>query len=76
MINVKRKFIFPAAMCLSAAILFSSIPASTDSGYAVYAAEKALLKRGCLLAGRYGKWEYSFMEKSLLQGLEIAEKLV
>ncbi len=42
----------------------------------VCAAEKALLKRGCLLAGRYGKWEYSFMEKSLLQGLEIAEKLV
>jgi len=39
---VKRKFIFPAAMCLSAAILFSSIPASTDSGYAVYAAEKEL----------------------------------
>ena len=42
----------------------------------VLAAEKALLKRGCLLAGRYGKWEYSFMEKSLLQGLEIAKKLV
>ncbi len=42
----------------------------------VHAAEKALLKRGCLLAGRYGKWEYSFMEKSLLQGLEIAKKLV
>lgn len=35
-----------------------------------------LERRGCLCAGRYGKWEYSFMEKSLLQGLETAKKLV
>lgn len=32
--------------------------------------------RGCFCAGRYGKWEYSFMETSLLQGLETAKKLV
>lgn len=31
---------------------------------------------GCLCTGRYGKWEYSFMEKSLLEGLETAQKLV
>lgn len=35
-----------------------------------------LERRGCLCAGRYGKWEYSFMEKSLLEGLETAQKLV
>lgn len=32
--------------------------------------------RGCFCAGRYGNWEYSFMETSLLQGLETAKKLV
>ena len=32
----------------------------------------ALKKQHCYLAGRYGRWEYSFMEKSLLEGREIA----
>ena len=36
----------------------------------------ALAKRKCFCAGRYGKWEYSFMEASLLEGKELAEKLV
>lgn len=53
--------------------------------YAVYDKNRAktvqqtlarLEKRGCFCAGRYGKWEYSFMETSLLQGLETAKKLV
>ncbi len=35
-----------------------------------------LAVRGCYLAGRYGNWEYSFMETSLLQGRETARKLV
>ncbi len=35
-----------------------------------------LERRGCLCAGRYGNWEYSFMETSLLQGLATAKKLV
>lgn len=43
---------------------------------AVRQALGALAGRGCLCAGRYGRWEYSFMESSLLQGLETAEKLV
>ncbi len=37
---------------------------------------QALQRRDCFCAGRYGRWEYSFMESSLLQGLELAEKLV
>lgn len=53
--------------------------------YAVYDASRtpvvrralaALARRGCLCAGRYGRWEYSFMERSLLEGLELAKKLV
>lgn len=43
---------------------------------AVSQALKALAGCGCLCAGRYGKWEYSFMEKSLLEGLDLAKKLV
>lgn len=43
---------------------------------AVRQALAALAKRGCFCAGRYGKWEYSFMESSLLEGLALAEKLV
>ena len=35
-----------------------------------------LARHRCFCAGRYGRWEYSFMEKSLLQGKEIAQKLV
>ncbi len=34
-----------------------------------------LNKRNCLCVGRYGLWEYSFMERSLLQGRDAAEKL-
>lgn len=30
----------------------------------------------CLCAGRYGRWEYSFMETSILQGRETAQKLL
>lgn len=37
---------------------------------------QALAKQGCYCAGRYGKWEYSFMESSLLEGLALAKKLV
>lgn len=43
---------------------------------AVCQALEALAKRGCFCAGRYGKWEYSFMESSLLEGKALAEKLV
>lgn len=35
-----------------------------------------LSKNHCFCGGRYGLWEYSFMERSLLQGREIAEKLL
>lgn len=35
-----------------------------------------LQEHGCYCAGRYGRWEYSFMESSLLQGVELAQKLV
>ncbi len=42
---------------------------------AVRCAIYKLEKYGCLCAGRYGLWEYSFMEKSLLQGRDIAHRL-
>ncbi len=32
-----------------------------------------LAKSRCICAGRYGKWEYSFMESSLLQGQALAK---
>ena len=35
-----------------------------------------LQQKGCLCIGRYGRWEYSFMEKALLQGKEAAQKLL
>lgn len=35
----------------------------------------ALEKENCFCAGRYGRWEYSFMESSLLQAWEVAQKL-
>ncbi len=35
-----------------------------------------LSKHHCFCGGRYGLWEYSFMERSLLQGREIAQKLL
>lgn len=44
-----------------------------------FAAQKHLLnwlnKQGCLSAGRYGLWEYSFMERSIIQGKQIACRL-
>ena len=30
----------------------------------------------CYCAGRYGMWEYSFMERALIQGKEVAEKII
>ena len=35
-----------------------------------------LSKNHCFCAGRYGLWEYSFMERSLLQGRDIVKKLL
>lgn len=55
------------------------------SAYAVYDKNRAgavqkimswLEQNRCLCAGRYGRWEYSFMERSLLQGRDTAEKLL
>ncbi len=60
---------------------WQSIPVA----YAIYNKDRAsathkilhwLSKNQCFCAGRYGLWEYSFMERSLLQGREIAEKLL
>lgn len=36
----------------------------------------ALEKENCFCIGRYGRWEYSFMETSLLQGWELAQRLM
>ncbi len=36
----------------------------------------ALEKKNIYCAGRYGRWEYSFMERSLLEGQQLASKLV
>lgn len=35
-----------------------------------------LQQKDCLCIGRYGRWEYSFMETALLQGKEAAQKLL
>ncbi len=35
----------------------------------------ALEKENCFCVGRYGRWEYSFMESSLLQAWEVAQQL-
>ncbi len=35
----------------------------------------ALERLGIHLAGRYGAWTYSYMERSMLDGLEVAERL-
>ena len=43
---------------------------------AVQTVLRQLEKYACFCAGRYGKWEYSFMETALLQGRETAQKLV
>ena len=53
--------------------------------YAIYDSNRAsathkilgwLSKKGCICIGRYGLWEYSFMERSLLQGRQAAEKVL
>ena len=53
-------------------------------GYAVYdfkraAAQKQLVNwlhtKNCFCAGRYGLWEYSFIERNLLQGRDLARQL-
>ena len=36
---------------------------------------RTLEKHRCFCAGRYGRWEYSFMESSLLQGRALAKKV-
>ena len=38
--------------------------------------QQMLEKHQCFCAGRYGLWEYSFMESALLQGQALAQKLV
>jgi UDP-galactopyranose mutase len=35
-----------------------------------------LEKRGIMLAGRWGRWEYSSMEDAILEGFEAAEKII
>lgn len=54
------------------------------TAYAIYDKNRAsctkkilhwLEKNNCFCAGRYGLWEYSFMERSLLQGQDLAKKL-
>ena len=35
-----------------------------------------LAQKGCLSAGRYGRWEYSFMESALLAGKALATKIL
>ena len=35
----------------------------------------ALEKENCFCAGRYGRWEYSFMERSLIEAWELAQWL-
>ncbi len=37
---------------------------------------KKLQQKNCFCLGRYGRWEYSFMETALLQGKEAAQKLL
>ena len=37
---------------------------------------RLLADRNCLCAGRYGRWEYSFMEHNLCEGAQLAQKLV
>ncbi len=41
----------------------------------VEAARERLLGAGIHLAGRYGRWQYSFMERALLEGREVAEEV-
>ncbi len=55
-----------------------------EPAYAVYdrartpvveAARERLRAAGIHLAGRYGRWQYSFMERALLEGKEAAEEV-
>jgi protoporphyrinogen oxidase len=55
-----------------------------DPGYVIFDRRRldvmatvvpALLERGVHLAGRYGAWTYSYMERAMLDGLEIARRL-
>ncbi len=56
-----------------------------DPGYVIFdrrrrramaRAVPGLASRGVHLIGRYGAWTYSYMERALLDGLEIAERLI
>jgi protoporphyrinogen oxidase len=55
-----------------------------EPGYVIFDRERqdvmtrvppALEQHGVHLAGRYGAWTYSYMERAILDGLEIAERL-
>jgi hypothetical protein len=55
-----------------------------DPGYVIFDRRRqealdrivpALEERGVHLIGRYGAWTYSYMERALLDGLEIAARL-
>lgn len=55
-----------------------------DPGYVIFDRERqevmaktapALEKAGVHLTGRYGAWTYSYMERAILDGIELAEKL-
>ena len=55
-----------------------------DPGYVIFDRDRqavmnevvpALSDRGVHLIGRYGAWTYSYMERALLDGLELAERL-
>jgi len=56
-----------------------------DPGYVIFDRARSevmervlpeLAGRGVHLVGRYGAWTYSYMERALLDGLEVAEKLI
>jgi protoporphyrinogen oxidase len=56
-----------------------------DPGYVIFDRARSevmervlpeLESRGVHLVGRYGAWTYSYMERALLDGLEVAEKLI
>ena len=55
-----------------------------DPGYVIFDRERqrvmrevvpALERYGVQLIGRYGAWTYSYMERALLDGLEVAERV-
>lgn len=37
---------------------------------------RTLARKGCYSAGRYGRWEYSFMESALLSGRDLSKKIL